>query len=91
MLPTLRGEVTWCVGMSEPNVGSDLASLTTRAELREDHFVVNGQKVWTSGAHQADLWMCYVRTDPEHPGIAASACSSSTCGPRASSVGPFPS
>jgi alkylation response protein AidB-like acyl-CoA dehydrogenase len=73
VLPTLRGEVSWCVGMSEPNAGSDLASLTTRAELREDHFVVNGQKVWTSGAHESDLCMCYVRTDPtasKHRGIS---------------------
>jgi alkylation response protein AidB-like acyl-CoA dehydrogenase len=67
VIPTLKGEVSWCVGMSEPNAGSDLASLTTKAELREDHFVVNGQKVWTSGAHESDLCMCYVRTDPDAP------------------------
>ena len=67
VLPTLKGEITWCVGMSEPNAGSDLASLTTKAEQRDGHFVVNGQKVWTSGAHEADYCMCYVRTDPEAP------------------------
>jgi alkylation response protein AidB-like acyl-CoA dehydrogenase len=66
-IPTLKGELTWCVGMSEPNAGSDLASLTTKAELMDGQFVVNGQKVWTSGAHEADFCMCYVRTDPEAP------------------------
>ena len=66
-LPTLKGEITWCVGMSEPNAGSDLASLSTKAERRDGHFVVNGQKVWTSGAHEADFCLCYVRTDPDAP------------------------
>ncbi len=67
VLPTLRAEISWCLGMSEPGAGSDLAALSTRAELRDDHFLVNGQKVWTSGAAHSDYCFCFVRTNPDVP------------------------
>ena len=65
--PIVRGEVNWCQGYSEPGSGSDLASLSTRAVDNGDHFVINGQKIWTSGAQFADWMFALVRTDPDVP------------------------
>ena len=70
---TVMGEIAWCQGYSEPGSGSDLASLKTRGELIGDDWVINGQKIWTSSAHEADFMFCLVRTEPEakkHAGIS---------------------
>ena len=67
-----KGEIWWCQGYSEPNSGSDLASLQTKAIVDGDDYIINGQKIWTSGADNADWIFCLVRTDfeaPKHNGI----------------------
>jgi alkylation response protein AidB-like acyl-CoA dehydrogenase len=68
----VRGEIRWCQGYSEPGAGSDLAGLQTRCEDKGDHYLINGQKVWTSYANEADWIFCLVRTDTKtkHEGIS---------------------
>jgi alkylation response protein AidB-like acyl-CoA dehydrogenase len=70
--PIVRGELRWCQGYSEPGAGSDLASLQTKCEDAGDHWKINGQKIWTSGAQYADWCFCLVRTDTskKHEGIS---------------------
>ncbi len=65
--PTIRGEIIWCQGYSEPGAGSDLANLQTRASEDGDDFIINGQKIWTSTAQFADMIFCLVRTEPNAP------------------------
>jgi len=91
----LRAEITAALGMSEPGAGSDLAGLRTRAVREGEEFVVNGQKVWTSGAHDADVLLTFVRTDPDapkHKGISVLLIPTDTPGvtrrPFASICGP---
>ena len=71
--PIIRGEVQWCIGYSEPNAGSDLAALQTKAEDKGDHYLINGSKIWTSGAQNSQWCGALVRTDPsakKHDGIS---------------------
>lgn len=65
--PTLFGDMVWCQGYSEPGAGSDLASLSTSAILEDGHWIINGQKIWTTNGHRADFMFALVRTEPDAP------------------------
>ena len=70
---TIRGDLIWCQGYSEPGNGSDLANAQTKAELRDGNWIVNGQKIWTSSAHYADMMFLLCRTEPDakkHDGLS---------------------
>ena len=75
----MSGEIWWCQGYSEPGSGSDLASLRTSAEEDGDDYLINGQKIWTSGADKADWMFCLVRTDLMHPNTMESVLFCSIC------------
>ena len=71
--PTIRGDIIWCQGYSEPGNGSDLANAQTKAELKDGNWIVNGQKIWTSSAHYADMMFLLCRTEPlasKHEGLS---------------------
>ncbi len=71
--PTIRGDIIWCQGYSEPGNGSDLANAQTKAELKDGNWIVNGQKIWTSSAHYADMMFLLCRTEPQaskHEGLS---------------------
>lgn len=74
LVPTLRGDIDWALGMSEPGAGSDLASLSTRAVVSGDRVLVSGQKIWTTQAHLSQWCLLFCRTDPDAPKHRGISC-----------------